>query len=40
MVHSTYTVKNAMADIGIACARQSTRPVRKKPKKNLILLPA
>ena len=40
MVHSTYTTKNAMAPMGMAWAKHSTKPVRKKPRKNLILLPA
>ena len=40
MVHSTYTTRKGSAAIGMACAKQSTRPVRKNPRKNLTLLPA
>ena len=40
MVQSTYTTKKGMAPMGMACAKHSTKPVKKNPRKNLILLPA
>ena len=40
MVQTTYTTRKGIAPMGMACAKHSTSPVRKKPRKNLILLPA
>ena len=40
MVHSTYTTKNGNAPMGIASTMHKMTPVKKKPVKNLILLPA
>ena len=39
MVASTYTNRNASHPSGSDMAKQHTRPVRKKPRKNLIFLP-
>ena len=40
MVQMTYTTRNGIAPMGMAWAKQSTSPVKKKPRKNLILFPA